>query len=301
VFNRQSVQRAIKIALGLLKPIKKVPENGIVLFCGRVRSSAGQEEREISEIISPPLPIKTNMYKCDKLFHTEYISHLFKKHKTYGYLVLISDTFYLGKVEGTKQMIVYKFSTEFSTNTRRGGQSSNRFARLRDEQKHNYKIKILETCERYFKNVDGIIIAGNADLPREINEALISAKIYPPILGILKTASSNFDEIIENSISFIKDDEIVKEQAIISEVTEILRKEPDLLVFGEKNLIEADKNFLLRYAVLERDNSYSGKYSNLKLENTPVKKIHFSKFLRDYGGSVGILYYKQLNEDLEEN
>lgn len=266
--------------MGLLKPIKKVPENGIALFCGRVRSAAGREEQEISEIISPPLPIKTNMYRCDKLFHTEYISHLFKNHKTYGYLVLISDTFYLGKVEGSKQTIVYRFSTDFSTNTRRGGQSSNRFARLRDEQRRNYKIKVLETCEKYFRTVDGIIIAGNADLPREIDEALVAAKTYPPVLGILRTASSNFDEIIENSISFIRDEEVAKDRAVISEVSEILRKEPDLLVFGERDLIEADGRFLLKYAVLVEG-------EGLELRNTPVKKIRFSGFLRDYGGGGG--------------
>lgn len=164
-FNRLSVQRAIRIAQGILKPIKNVTKTGLVIFCGKVRSDTNQDELEISKVLSPPLPIKINSYKCDKRFHTELVRPLFNVHRKYGYVIVNSDQSYIGKTEGSKRTLLFRSDTNLTTGTRRGGQSALRISRLRDEQRHNYRHKIVDACATKLNDVTGIIVAGNAELP----------------------------------------------------------------------------------------------------------------------------------------
>jgi peptide chain release factor subunit 1 len=58
----------------------------------------------------------------------------------------------------------------------RGGQSANRFARLREEKRHAYVRKIAELCVSVFitndkPNVKGIVMAGSADFKTVIAES----------------------------------------------------------------------------------------------------------------------------------
>jgi peptide chain release factor subunit 1 len=56
---------------------------------------------------------------------------------------------------------------------RKGGQSSVRFARLRDEKRHNYLRKVAELCTQNFitndmPNVVGLVLAGSANFKTEL-------------------------------------------------------------------------------------------------------------------------------------
>jgi peptide subunit release factor 1 (eRF1) len=131
------------------------------------------------------------MYRCDKHFHTEYISDLFNIHKSYGYVVVTSVT------QGTKRIIKFRLDTEFSTGTRREGQSAVRIERLRDEQKHVYKIKVLEACINHLQHVEGII---------EIKELISGdSRILVPLLGFIRVSNTaSFEEIINQSLELIQ-------------------------------------------------------------------------------------------------
>lgn len=58
----------------------------------------------------------------------------------------------------------------------RGGQSANRFARLREEKRHAYVVKVAELAKQNFitdnrPNVKGIIMAGSADFKTVLSES----------------------------------------------------------------------------------------------------------------------------------
>jgi hypothetical protein len=50
--------------------------------------SSSRNERMISEVVIPPLPITRKFYKCDKVFHLDHLLTLYDDH-TSGGLVLI--------------------------------------------------------------------------------------------------------------------------------------------------------------------------------------------------------------------
>ena len=71
--------------------------------------------------------------------------------------------------------ILQKISVELPKKHGRGGQSANRFARLREEKRHAYSRKVAEMANTNFIsdnkcNVKGIVMAGSADFKTVISE-----------------------------------------------------------------------------------------------------------------------------------
>lgn len=64
----------------------------------------------------------------------------------------------------------------FHLNLGRGGQSALRFARIRQEKRHNYVRKVAETAVQLFitndkVNVTGLILAGSADFKSHLGQS----------------------------------------------------------------------------------------------------------------------------------
>ena len=73
----------------------------------------------------------------------------------------------------------------------RGGQSALRFARLRNENRHNYLRKVSEKAVQFFisndsPNVNGLILAGCADFKTELNQTeMFDRRLKKKIIKIL--------------------------------------------------------------------------------------------------------------------
>jgi peptide chain release factor subunit 1 len=74
---------------------------------------------------------------------------------------------------------------------RKGGQSSVRFARLRDEKRHNYLRKVAELTNQNFitndmPNVAGIVLAGSANFKNELaGTDMLDKRLLPIIVKIV--------------------------------------------------------------------------------------------------------------------
>ena len=73
-----SVLGAITSTQQKLKLYNRVPDNGLVLYCGTILTDDGKEKR-VNIDFEPFKPINTSLYLCDNKFHTEVCtSSLFK-------------------------------------------------------------------------------------------------------------------------------------------------------------------------------------------------------------------------------
>jgi len=68
--NRLSVLGAITSTQQRLKLYNRVPDNGLVLYCGTILTDEGKEKR-VNIDFEPFKPINTSLYLCDNKFHTE--------------------------------------------------------------------------------------------------------------------------------------------------------------------------------------------------------------------------------------
>lgn len=68
--NRLSVLSAITSTQQKLKLYNRVPDNGLVIYCGTVITDDGKEKK-VNYDLEPHKPINTSLYMCDNRFHTE--------------------------------------------------------------------------------------------------------------------------------------------------------------------------------------------------------------------------------------
>jgi peptide subunit release factor 1 (eRF1) len=68
--HRLSVLGAITSTQQKLKLYTRVPDNGLVLYCGTILTDDGKEKR-VNIDFEPFKPINTSLYLCDNKFHTE--------------------------------------------------------------------------------------------------------------------------------------------------------------------------------------------------------------------------------------
>jgi peptide subunit release factor 1 (eRF1) len=265
-----SVRKAIKAAQSLLKTVKKVPATGLALFSGEGES----------EIVVPPLPIPTNSYLCDKRFHTEVIADLFEEHDTYGYLA-VTDVVLLFTVTGTRTTILFKMQTDLPTNTRRGGQSANRIARIRAEKRDMYRSKIVDAVVTKGQKIKGLIISGHGDRPREIRELLTSDSRWRiPVLGTVKIGDRDVvTETVDKGQALIAYSNRDDEKKHILYIEEMMRTDVDRLVFGRSNIYVAEEKLETVYASQKEDGL-----------NCDVIILSETGYLNQFNGIIGILY-----------
>lgn len=301
VFNRQSVQRAIRIIQQKLKTIQIIPPNGLAIFCGEIRphNCSKSVMTEICHIIEPPLPIKHNQYYCDKRFHTELIEDLFKNHSDLGLVIVTSIQVLLIKIKGTYTQIIWKFEPDIPTDTRRGGSSASRLARTRQEKKHNLFIKIRDAIIKWLGNASSIVVAGNANLHNDLIPLLSSnSKFNVPILGSF-SIDSNFvmERVIEQSHEIFHEEDIKKEKSELERIKELIAINSDKCIFGLREVKEGLEAGMVERIICSENlwnvlTDKNDQLNDLICQMKPsIVQIRFTKWVEQYGGIVGILYW----------
>ena len=151
--NRLSVLSAITSTQERLKHYTRVPKNGLVVYCGTVITDEGKE-RKVTFDFEPFKPINTSLYLCDNKFHTEALQELLNDDKKFGFIVMDGHGCLYGTLSGNARNVLHKFSVDLPKKHGRGGQSAQRFARLRMEKRHNYVRKCAEHAVQFFITSD---------------------------------------------------------------------------------------------------------------------------------------------------
>lgn len=221
--NRLSVLGAITSTQQKLKLYTRVPDNGLVLYCGTILTDDGKEKR-VNIDFEPFKPINTSLYLCDNKFHTEALNELLEDDDTFGFIVMDGNGCLYATLQGNTRTILHKFTVDLPKKHGRGGQSALRFARLRLEKRHNYVRKCAEMAVQYFItdnkcNVTGLVLAGSADFKTD----LLQSDMFDPRLAkaVIKTVDVSygmdpgFNQAIELSSECLANVKLVQEKRLL--------------------------------------------------------------------------------------
>jgi peptide chain release factor subunit 1 len=186
----------------------------------------------------PPKPVRDFNYLCDKKFRTELIEDLYQEHEDYGVLYLAGCEFTFYVLNGKDLYELTKTTRKRLPRThRRGGQSQNRIARLRDEAIHNYIIKINEECLDLFidtqttlPKIKGFVIIGSGNKKTKLSDKL-DPRLKAILLGVFTSDDIDYDIAYGAVNTFIQG----KDNAIVKDVLESGEK----LEYGKKQILEA--------------------------------------------------------------
>lgn len=245
--NRHAVQSAIRSTLEKLKLYKRVPTNGLIIFCGEVENECGKVSK-LTEAHEPFRPITRSLYHCDSRFHTDLLHELLQSEDRFGFIVMDGNGCLVGAVSGSNREVLHKFSVELPRKHGRGGQSALRFARLRLEKRHNYVRKCAELAKALFiegdqVNCTGIVLAGSADFKSELYAAdLFDPRLQQRIVSIVDVAyggMNGFNQAIDLAAGALKNVQLVREQHLLQKYFEEIALDSGKYCFGIRDTMLA--------------------------------------------------------------
>ncbi|KAL2859760.1 hypothetical protein BJX68DRAFT_276908 [Aspergillus pseudodeflectus] len=245
--NRLSVLSAITSTQQRLKLYNKVPPNGLVVYCGEIITSEGKE-RKINIDFEPFKPINTSLYLCDNKFHTEALSELLESDQKFGFIVMDGNGALFGTLSGNTREVLQKLSVDLPKKHGRGGQSALRFARLREEKRHNYVRKIAELAVQNYitndkVNVAGIILAGSADFKNDLNQSdMFDQRLQAKVIKVVDVSyggENGFNQAIELSAETLSNVKFVQEKKLIGKYFEEISQDTGKVCYGVEDTLKA--------------------------------------------------------------
>lgn len=245
--NRLSVLSAITSTQQKLKLYNKVPPNGLVLYCGDIITEDGKEKK-VTFDIEPYKPINTSLYLCDNKFHTEALSELLEADDKFGFIVMDGQGALFGLLSGNTRTVLHKFTVDLPKKHGRGGQSAVRFARLREEKRHNYVRKVAEVAVQNFitndkVNVKGLVLAGSADFKNDLNKSeLFDPRLAEKVVQVVDISyggENGFNQAIELSAEALSNVKFVQEKKLLDHYFDQISQDTGKFCYGIDDTLKA--------------------------------------------------------------
>jgi peptide chain release factor subunit 1 len=244
--TRLNVQSVIQSLLSRLKMINKIPDNGIVIFCGAIDIGANKTDVQ-THIIEPIESIKTYKYYCDSSFYTEPLERMFSDKKTFGLIVLDLNEATIGTLKGNSIDVIEYISSMVPKKHKKGGQSAHRFQQLRKIAINEFFSKLGKVVDNSFmnKDLDGIFIGGHSPTKEEFrNGDYIHYQLRNKIMKIYDTGytdESGLGELVGKLDDEIKNIETVNEKKYMQRFMKQLVHQSDssILPYGKDSIIKS--------------------------------------------------------------
>jgi len=238
--NKLSVQGAITSTLGRLKMFNRVPTNGMILYCGTVLTD-DDKEKKVTIDIEPFKPVSRSLYMCDNRFHTDELQRMLESDDKFGFIVVDGTGALFATVAGSVKEKLGSISVELPKKHGRGGQSKNRFARIRMERRHNYVRKVAELATQYFitndrPNVVGIVLAGSAEFKETLNQSdLFDPRlkaVFLKLVDIAHPGDMGLNQAIEQSGDALSGVKLVAEKKLLTKFFDEIACDTEMFSFG---------------------------------------------------------------------
>jgi peptide chain release factor subunit 1 len=240
------------------------PDNGIVVFSGAVDAGGGQTDMVTKVLESPPDPIQSFRYHCDSDFLTEPLEEMLTDKGLFGLIVLDRREANVGWLKGKRVEPVKSASSLVPGKQRKGGQSAQRFARLRLEAIDNFYQEVAEMANDLFvaerHDLDGILVGGPSPTKDEFLDGdYLHHELQDKVVGkfdVSYTDESGLYDLVDAAQDVLADQEIMKDKVEMEEFFENLHT-GDLATYGfeqtRRNLVMGSVDRLLISEDLRKD------------------------------------------------
>jgi peptide chain release factor subunit 1 len=239
--TRKNVLSALERILQHFTLFKQTPPNGLVIFCGNISEKEGNPDIELFSF-EPLEPLTVRVYRCDQTFVLEPLLNMLEVKEVYGLLIIERNEATIGMLRGKKIEVCDTMYSGAPGKIRAGGQSSVRFARLREIADHEFKKRVGEHANRIFlneKNLAGIIVGGPGQTKEKFLEGdYLYHELRGKIIGMLDTAYNGefgLKELADKAKEILQDLDFTKEREYIQHfLQELVNDGP--VAYGEKEV-----------------------------------------------------------------
>ena len=263
--TRTNVQDALKSIKDRLKYYDTTPpENGMVLFSGAINAGGGQTEMITRVLESPPQPIESFRYHCDAEFLLEPLAEMLTDKGLFGLVVLDRREANVGWLRGKRVEPVKSATSLVPGKQRKGGQSAQRFARLRLEAIDNFYQEVAGMANDLFvperHELDGVLVGGPSPTKDEFLDGdYLHHELQDSVLGkfdVAYTDESGLYDLVDAASEVLAEQEILEDKAVMEEFFKALH-DGDVATYGfgptRQNLIMGSVDRLLISEDLRRE------------------------------------------------
>ncbi len=237
--TRKNVINALDKAIRKLKDIGRTPENGLAVFSGNVSDSEGKEDLQIWAI-EPPKKLKVRVYRCDQTFVLDPLQEMLVTDEVYGLLIIERNEASIGILEGKHIKILQKMTSGIPGKTRAGGQSSQRFHRIRESMAKEFFKRVAEALKKHFfenKKLKGILVGGPIPTKEEfLDKGQLTTQLKEKVIAVKDlggTGMPGLIDLVNLCEDVLAEQEVTKQKRILDEFFEMLAKNPDKVSYGE--------------------------------------------------------------------
>jgi len=240
--TRNNVIAALEKIASALKNIKKIGENGLVIFCGNVSKQEGRSDIRIW-IIEPPEPLNIKLYHCDQQFLLEPLKETLKEKDIYGLIVLDAKEVTIGLLRGKSIIPIFNKESNVPSKTSKGGWSQQRYKRIREQALDEWLKFIGEKASKIFleENVKGVLVGGPGPVKEDfVKYDYLDYRIKQKILAVKDvgyTDEYGLEELVKRSQDVLQEVSIIKEKNVLSDFfAKIARNEN--AIYGINNVLK---------------------------------------------------------------
>jgi peptide chain release factor subunit 1 len=303
--TRTNVQDSLERIIRHLRLFKKTPVNGFAVFAGNISAKESQVDIQVYSI-EPPDPLNIRIYRCDQTFVVDILEDMMDEKQTYGLLVVDKREATMGMLKGKNITELASFTSNVPGKTTKGGQSQQRYARIREEAAHEFYKRISRAVNEEFGEMDelkGILLGGPGMTKEEFLDGdYLHTRVKNKVIGVKDlsyTGEFGLKELVDKSHDVLSAEGLVEEKKIMDRFFNALStKGGNKAVYKEKDVLKALELGAADVVLVSEDiedaklDDLEGKAERI---GATVKLISLEttegQQLKEFGGVAAILRY----------
>ena len=278
--TRKNVIAALEKIGQRLKYYSKTPATGLVFFCGNVSQKEGELDLKLWEIV-PPDPLKVRIYRCDQTFVLDPLKEMVREREVYGLITIDKSEAAVGFLRGSHISLYKHLDSLVPPKTKAGGQSAQRFERVREGLLLSFLKDVAEVAASAFrgeKDLKGILVGGPGPIKERFVAEILPKDLRDRVIAIKDTGYSGMEallELVERAEEELKDARVSKERHVLKKFFLHLAKDTGLAVYGLRETLGALEVGALDLLIVSEDAPY--KVYRTKCESCGDEEIKIVK------------------------
>jgi len=303
--TRTTVQRALTAAIDRLSKVPKIPDNGLVIFCG--------EDMDTGEFIClmfvPPEKVPVYYYRTDKYFHTEFLEEMVSETNLIGLIIVERDAATIGLLKGNRLVVVEELEGYVPGKHHRGGQSQRRFDRIIEQLVNEFYKRVGEHANRAFLplleqgKLKAILVGGPAYSKQDFLEGeyldyRLRKIVLPKLVDVAYQGEAGLREMVMKASDVLKGQEYVDALKALEEFKLHLARDDGMIVYGENEVKQLLQIGAIKTLLISEDRKDVEHWLDLA-KKYGAKPIVLSNeipenewFMKTFNGLAGILRYR---------
>lgn len=304
--TRDSVVTSLEKMIQHLRTFKKTPPNGLIVFAGNAAEREGQQNFKVWSI-EPPVPLKLNLYRCDKEFVTAPLREMADDKIIFGLVVMDKREGNIALLKGKTIIPLKELHSAVPGKHKTGGQSAQRFERLREGAAIEFYKRIAgHMLDEFLENqteLQGIIVGGPGHTKLDfVDGGYITDQLKRKIIGVKDlsyTGEFGLQELLEKSEDILAEEDVIKEKLLVREFFELLAVNERKAAYGYDDVLRITKmgavhTILISEIIDEARLDEMEEQANLVGSTVEIisTETREGAQLKDLGGVAAILRYE---------